>query len=154
MNIDWNALLWFLHILGIALWLGSSIAALLVWPHPADKEARKDWVILIHSLRRLISRASLYGGLLVAISGTSLSLIVQPKSELATVWLTTMQGLGVVAFILALFVLPRIDRSLFLQDACASSDAFDRAQKRYHRTLVVIVLLLLLCLLMAAFKPT
>ncbi len=152
MIVTWKALFWLIHILGLTLWLGSSLSALLIWPHPQSQEKKQNVIAIVHTLRSLVARGSFFGGLLVAISGTSLSLILQPKSELASLWLTTMQGLGVIAFILAFFVLPRVERTIFVQESPPRNE-FDRAQKKYRNLVRIIVLLLLLCLLMAAFKP-
>ncbi len=99
---------------------------------------------------RVVTRASHLGAGLAAIGGTLLSLLVRPKSELGSFWLATMQGLGVVAFIISVFVLTRLGKRLPEADRMGTN----HGSSRYYFWLVIVFVLLLMCLVLGAFRPT
>ncbi len=99
---------------------------------------------------RVVTRTSHLGAGLAAIGGTLLSLLVRPKSELGSFWLATMQGLGVVAFIISVFVLTRLGKQLPEADRMGAN----HGSSRYYFGLVIVFILLLMCLVLGAFRPT
>lgn len=143
-------LLWLIHLVGICLWFGSATAALVVWPTPKSLRRRPTNSVDIRTLIVLLTRAGHVGAGLTALGGTLLSLYVQPKSDLGEFWLTGMQGLGVVAFIVSIFVLTRLGKRI-VQDELTSGDA--ELTQRYRVWLLVVFWILLISLVLAAFKP-
>lgn len=144
---------WFVHIVGISLWLGSTVGGVLLWPRSnqgSDGEAQFHRIIAI----RLVTRVGHMGAGLTAIGGTVLSFLVEPKSKLAEPWLMTMQGAGVIAFVLSVMILTRIGKRIrrATEEKPASPQLIKRA-RWYLRGLIGVLILLLLCLLLAAFKP-
>lgn len=148
-----NEFWWFIHILGSSLWLGTTTAVLLAWPykHPLTKTSHQ--VSDIRTLIGLMNRGSHTGAGLAALGGTVLSFYVHPKSELAAFWLVTMQGLGVIAFVLSVIVSTRLGKRL-IQSLSTDAAIGDHAlYHRYLRLLIWTFVLLFICLIMAAFKP-
>lgn len=142
---------WFIHIVGISIWFGVITAGLLVFPSRKSLINQIPSQLDIRTLVLLLTRMSNIGAGLTAIGGTFLSLLIQPKSELSAFWLTTMQGLGVIAFFLSVIVLTRSGKRL-LRFNSFSVDALNYLQ-RYRIWLFVVFILLLISFIMAAFKP-
>ncbi|MCY0887751.1 MAG: hypothetical protein OWQ59_04760 [Alicyclobacillaceae bacterium] len=156
---------WLLHILGICFWLGGTATVALAWSRaqkavttPKGADSRSTRLSSANELPLLIRLANQSGHLgagLTAITGTVLSFLVEPKIKLAYVWLTYMQGMGVVVFVFSVFVLTRRGKQLMqhLTTETASVEETARLATIYHRWLWTIVLLLLSILVFAAFKP-
>lgn len=146
--------LWFVHILGVVLWLGVSAGLLIVWPSCASLRASLEEPsnrrLDLRTLITLHTRTGHIGAGLTAVAGVTLSFMEQPKSELGTLWLTSMQGLGAVAFIISVIIVARTGKRIVLADESAAIIA---AAGHFRLWLTLTVLLLLICLLMAAFKP-
>lgn len=145
-------LLWFIHIAGICLWFGSTTGVLLVWPSRKSLVNTSRSGVDIRTLTALLTRTGHIGAGFTALGGTILSFLVQPKSELGSVWLAGMQGLGVVAFFISMFVLTRLGKRILR--AQPVSDEELRVALRYHVWLFVVFVILLTCLVLAAFQPT
>lgn len=62
-----------------------------------------------------------------------------------------MQGFGVIAFVLSVFVLTRIGKKITRMEP--NSEAERRVVRAYRNWLSVVWLLLMLSLILAAFKP-
>ncbi len=153
-------LLWFIHLLGIALWLGPTTGGLLLlWPNGRQRDQGRDRKrdrkpparIDVRTCVVLLTRTTHIGAGLAALGGTGLSLIEQPKSNLGLFWLASMQGFGVIAFVLSVFVLTRIGKKITRMEP--NSEAERRVVRAYRNWLSVVWLLLMLSLILAAFKP-
>lgn len=148
-----HQLWWFLHIVGISLWFGTALAALVAWPKPKEglnPDERTAALVLVPFL----TRSGVLGALFTALGGAGLSLTVHPKSELGALWLTSMQGIGVVAFVMSIWVLPRIARRIGNGDGRDALPSRLETLGLYRILITVVFFLLLLCLVAAAFKPT
>lgn len=143
--------LWLVHIFGVSLWLGASSAVLLVWPARKPAEGTSTRQLDVRTLVTLYTRTGHIGAGLTALAGVTLSFMEQPKSQLGTLWITSMQGLGAIAFIISVIVMTRVGKRIIRAD---DSIAMNIACSRYRAWLALTVLLLLICLVMAAFKPT
>ncbi|QQE79291.1 hypothetical protein [Alicyclobacillus sp. SO9] len=166
---------WFIHIFGISLWFGVTTAVLLMWPSKQslrNASTQSEVFVRIQTLVSMLTKSSHMGAGLTALGGVVLSFMVHPKSDLASLWLTSMQGLGVAAFIISTLVMTRKgkrlvkqigpqrieDRELQVQTANTNSLAIDEqflgAASGYRGWLWSVFILLLVCLFMAAFKLT
>ncbi len=141
---------WLIHILGISLWLGVTAGVLIVWPSRKALTAPSSTPLNVRTLVALMTSVGHIGAGLTALAGVVLSFMEQPKSELSTVWLETMQGLGAIAFILSVIVLTRVGKRLIRSEASSVA----ATAGRYRLWLSIVVVLLLICLIMAAFKPS
>ncbi len=93
-----------------------------------------------------------FGAGLTAVGGTGTAFLIQPKSLLGTYWLTSMQGIGVVAFVITVLVMPRLGKKLLLNPLHLNSSPSIRLILHYRRWLQVVSLLLLVNIFIAAFK--
>ncbi|QSO46836.1 hypothetical protein [Alicyclobacillus mengziensis] len=145
---------WLIHVCGIALWFGGIATGVLMWPSKKSFVPQERDTVDVRTMVRVITRTSHLGAGLTAVGGLLLSLLVQPKSVLGSLWLTTMQGLGVVAFIVSVFVLTRMGKRLLQHADHAEMNAAVTHQFRiYYAWLVIVFILLLVSLIMGAFKP-
>lgn len=145
---------WLIHVCGIALWFGGITTGVLMWPSKKSYVSQQRDTVDVRTMVFVITRTSHLGAGLTAVAGVLLSLLVQPKSVLGSVWLTTMQGLGAVAFIVSVFVLTRLGKQLLKQADHAETNAAVTHQFRiYYVWIVVVFILLLVSLIMGAFKP-
>jgi Trk-type K+ transport system membrane component len=156
---------WLFHIIGICFWLGGTATVALAWSRAQKAATTANRANSLSTrlgadgglplLIRLANQSGHIGAGLTAITGTVLSFLVEPKIKLAYVWLTYMQGMGVVVFVFSVFVLTRRGKQLLrhLNTETASVEETVRLATIYHRWLWTIVLLLLSILVFAAFKP-
>jgi uncharacterized membrane protein len=143
--------LWlFLHLLGVAWWMGGGFSSLVV-SIAARAEARPALATVMR-LQWAIARYLVFpGSLLTVVSGLFLTMRLINTPGMGSGWLVTMQGLGMVGALLALTVLvPTAAKLSRLDPAGEHAAYFDRLRKRQWYTGEVAALLGLVALLSAA----
>lgn len=144
--------LWLIHIFGLCLWVGPVTGGLIVWPSKRQLLNETSISMDLRTVVRMITRTGHIGAGLTALAGAVYSFYVQPKSDLGSLWLTTMQGVGVIAFVFFVIVMTRIAKRL--RQLERTEPQFVADAHRYRVWLIVVFILLFICLVMAAFKPT
>jgi hypothetical protein len=106
--------LWYLaHIGGFTLWLGGGLAAMMVGLQ-GKREDPSTQPLVVRMLNTIHRSIMLPGIILAVISGGYLS-APAARAGMPSAWLMLMQGAGVVAALLVLFVsLPTLSRLLRL----------------------------------------
>ena len=123
--------LWlFLHLLGVALWMGGGFSAMAV--AIASKGEARPALATVARLQWAISRNLVFpGSLLTVISGLFLTIKLMRGPAMGNGWLVTMQGLGMVGALLALTVLVPTAAKLTRIDPMGEHSAFfDRLRAR------------------------
>lgn len=144
-----HAFWWLLHILGVALWFGGQVLFSLLWAR--IRKLPDSWNgDMLQSIFLMFDRVSLWSALLTAVSGTVLSFLVEPRAKLSYFWLTYMQGMGIVALILSVFVLRWLGKTVRNRMVASRSPG---STQTYTSILHLNSLILLTILIMAAFKP-
>jgi hypothetical protein len=122
--------LWYLaHIVGYVLWVGGGLAAMLVGirGRQEDRPVQAVVVRLLGGIHRLVM---LPGIALTLASGVALS-IPAARAAAPTAWLMLMQGCGIVAGILVLFVsLPALARLQRIPPTGDTAPRFDALRRR------------------------
>lgn len=150
----------FLHILGIALWLGVALGLALMTGSAAREQDRRIAAFAYRSASRTHKTLGLAGMLLTVGSGVPLTMLggyafFQPFPQH---WLFQMQLLGLVAFLLALFYqLPLSDKLARAAEASAAAGEDSAAYAKYRRrnavSSSVIGLLLVVIIALGALRP-
>jgi len=122
--------LWlFLHFLGFAMWLGGGLASMFAGiASRSETRSGLDAVVRAQSaIQRMIIAP---GALLTVLSGLMLTFALAGMAS-ANVWLMVMQGAGLVAGLLTLFVaLPTATRLSRLDPSGEQAAYFDELRKR------------------------
>jgi hypothetical protein len=123
--------LWyFAHILGYVLWVGGGLAAMLIGIR-GRAEDRPAQALVVRMLGGIHRTVMLPGIVLNLASGVALSIPAARAAE-PTAWLMLMQGTGIVAGILVMFVslpaLARLERMPPTGDTAPRFDALRRRQ--------------------------
>ena len=143
--------LWlFLHLLGVAWWMGGGFSALVV-SIAARAEARPA-LGTVARLQWAIARYLVFpGSLLTVISGLFLTMRLINTPSMGSGWLVAMQGLGIVGALIALTMLVPNAAKLSRLDPMGEHAAyFDRLRKRQWYTGEVAAVLGLVALLSSA----
>ncbi len=122
--------LWlFLHLLGMALWLGGGFSAMAV--AIASKSETRPALGTVARLQWAITRGLIFpGSLLTVVSGLFLTFKLMHGPAMGNGWLVTMQGLGILVALLALAVLVPNAAKLSRIDPMGEHAAyFDRAAR-------------------------
>lgn len=143
--------LWHLaHIAGFTLWLGGGLGAMVVGirGRAEDRPTQAVVVRLLQAIHRLLL---LPGIVLTLASGVYLS-IPAARAAAPSAWLIVMQGAGLVAGILVLFVsLPSLARLGRLSPTGETAPLFDAFRKRQSIAGMIAGMLGLLALLAGVF---
>ena len=143
--------LWlFLHLLGVALWMGGGFSAMAV--AVASRKETRPALATVVRLQWAISRNLIFpGSLLTVVSGLFLTIKLMHGPAMGNGWLVTMQGLGIVGALLALTVLVPTAAKLTRLDPMGDHAAFfDRLRARQRMFGAVAGVLGLVALLSAA----
>jgi len=140
--------LWYLaHILGFTFWLGGGAAAMVVGIR-GGQEDRATQAVVVRLLAGIHRSVILPGLLLAVISGLYLSVRAAQVGAHPTAWLMLMQGAGLVAAILVLFIsLPTLGRLTRISPTGDTSTLFDALRKRQRMAGMIAGILGLLALL-------
>lgn len=158
--MDARGLLLFLHVVGFALWFGVTLtlALLVVRANRAGDAAAVGFVYRASS--RLLRGPGLIGMLLTILSGFGLTGVAGYAlfRPFPNHWLFQMQLLGVLAFLLAVFVqLPNAERLARAAEASAAageaSASFLRFRKRNAIVSSIVGTLLLVVALLGTARP-
>jgi len=123
--------LWlFLHLLGMALWLGGGFSAMAV--AIASKSETRPALGTVARSQWAITRGLIFpGSLLTVVSGLFLTFKLMHGPAMGNGWLVTMQGLGILVALLALAVLVPNAAKLSRIDPMGEHAAyFDRLRAR------------------------
>ncbi len=125
--------LWHLfHIAGFTLWLGGGLAGMTVGMR-GRREDRPSQALIVRMLAGIHRNVMLPGIILTIGSGIPLS-IPAARAVAPSAWLMVMQGLGILAGILVLFVslptLSRLERTAPTGDTAPAFDALRRRQSK------------------------
>ncbi len=143
--------LWlFLHLLGVALWMGGGFSATAV--AIASKAEARPALATVARLQWAIARNLVFpGSLLTVVSGLFLTFKLMNGAAMGNGWLVTMQALGIVGALLALTVLVPTAAKLARLDPMGEYGAFfDRLRARQRMTGSVTGVLGLIALLSGA----
>jgi hypothetical protein len=118
-----------LHIAGFTLWLGGGLAGMYLGIR-GRREDRATQGLIVRLLAG-IHRSVMFPGIILTLaSGIPLS-IPAARATAPSAWLMVMQGLGVIAAILVLFVsLPTLARLERVSPTGDTAPAFDALRKR------------------------
>jgi hypothetical protein len=120
----------FLHLLGFTMWLGGAIASMVVGV-AAKQEERSGLGAVVRAQSKLTKAAIAPGSLLTILSGIILSF--QLGSDIAgfSFWLMVMQGAGLIAALITLFIgLPTATRLGRLDPTGEAARYFDELRAR------------------------
>lgn len=120
---------YFAHITGYVLWVGGGIAAMLIGIRGRAEDRATQGVIvrMLAGIHRLVM---LPGIVLTIVSGAVLS-VPAARAAAPTAWLMLMQGTGIVAGLMVLFVsLPALSRLERLAPTGDSAPRFDALRRR------------------------
>ena len=123
--------LWlFLHLLGIALWMGGGFSAMAV--AIASKAEARSALGTVARSQWAITRGLIFpGSLLTVVSGLFLTFKLMHGPAMGNGWLVTMQVLGIVLALLALAVLvPNAARLSRIDPMGEHAAYFDRLRTR------------------------
>lgn len=159
--MDMRGLLLFLHLLGLALWLGVTLTVALFSVRARRAGEPGVTAFVYRAARGLLRGPGLVGMLLTVVSGFGLVGVVpgyeyfQPSPNH---WLFQMQVLGTIALLLALLVqLPDAERLARAAEASAAagedSAAFVRFRRRNAVVGSIIGVLLIVSIFMGATRP-
>lgn len=118
------------HVLGFVLWLGGGLAGMVI-----GLRGRSEDRVIQGAVTRLQAalnrRLMVPGALLTVISGIYLS-IPAANAGSPSAWLMVMQGAGLIAALLVLFVVnPTIMRLAHLDPIGETAALFDRLRRRH-----------------------
>ena len=118
-----------LHIAGFTLWLGGGLAGMYIGIR-GRREDRAAQGLIVRMLAG-VHRSVMFPGIILTLgSGIPLS-IPAARAAAPSAWLMVMQGLGVIAAILVLFVsLPTLARLERVSPTGDTAPAFDALRKR------------------------
>ncbi len=118
------------HVLGFVLWLGGGLAGMVIGIRGRSEERAIQGAVA-RLQAALSQRLVVPGALLTVISGVYLS-IPAARAGSPSAWLMVMQGAGLVAAILVLFVVnPAIHRLAHLDPVGESAARFDHLRRRH-----------------------
>ena len=122
--------LWlFLHFLGFAMWLGGGLASMFAGI-ASRSETRSGLGAVVRAQSAIQRMIIAPGALLTILSGLMLTFALAGMGS-ANVWLMVMQGAGLVAGLLTLFVaLPTATRLSRLDPSGEQGAYFDELRKR------------------------
>ena len=122
--------LWlFLHFLGFAMWLGGGLASMFAGI-ASRSETRSGLGAVVRAQSAIQRMIIAPGALLTILSGLMLTFALAGMGS-ANVWLMVMQGAGLVAGLLTLFVaLPTATRLSRLDPSSEQAAYFDELRKR------------------------
>jgi len=123
--------LWlFLHLLGVALWMGGGFSALAVGF--ASKTEARSALATVARLQWAIGRSLVFpGSLLTVVSGLILTFRLMHGPAMGNPWMVAMQVLGILGALLALTVLvPTAARLARLDPMGEHAAYFDRMGAR------------------------
>jgi hypothetical protein len=122
--------LWvFLHVLGFVMWLGGGIASMFAGI-ASKSESRAGLGAVVRAQSAVQRMVIAPGALLTLLSGLMLTFALAGMAG-ANVWLMIMQGAGLVAALLTLFIaLPTATRLSRLDPTGSQSAYFDELRKR------------------------
>jgi hypothetical protein len=126
-----NRLWLFLHLLGFTMWLGGAIASMVI-AIAAKREDRHGLGAVVRSQAKLQKMAIAPGALLTVLSGILLTFSVG-GDELGgfSIWLLIMQGAGIIAALLTLFIALPTATKLGVLDPMGNGAAyFDELRQR------------------------
>ena len=121
----------FLHLLGFTMWLGGAIASMVIGI-AARQEERSGLGSVVRAQSKLTKVAIAPGALLTVLSGIILTFQLS-GGEIAgfSLWLVIMQGAGLIAALITLFIsLPTATRLGRLDPAGEASRYFDELRAR------------------------
>lgn len=122
--------LWvFLHLLGFTWWLGGGFAVMLAGI-AAKGEDRAGLAAVVRAQAKIHQMAILPGVLLAVLSGILLTFGLSSRIAGFNTWLVIMQGAGIVAALLALFVSVPTATKLARLDPVANAGVFDELHAR------------------------
>lgn len=141
--------LWlFLHLLGFTMWLGGGLSAMFVGI-AAKREDRRGVGAMVRAQSALYKILIGPGALLTVLSGLILTL--QRYSGGGSAWLMTMQGTGILAALLVLFVaMPASSRIARLDPEGPNAAYYDALRGRLRVVGIVAGTLGLIALLAGA----
>jgi hypothetical protein len=141
--------LWlFLHFLGFVLWLGGSLGNMFAGIR-ARTEPRDQLNAIARSMGVVYRSAVLPGAVLTLVSGLVLTLVVYGA---VSRWVMAMQGLGLVAAIIALVAVVPGAARVTRVDAVSQAGQFDLLRKRTARMAMISGILGLLALFAGAMN--
>lgn len=123
--------LWlFLHLLGMALWMGGGFSAMAV--AIASKGEARSALATVARSQWAISRGLIFpGSLLTVVSGLFLTFKLMHSPAMGNGWLMAMQGLGLVVALLALtFLVPNAAKLARIDPVGEHAAYFDRLRAR------------------------
>ena len=123
--------LWlFLHLLGVALWMGGGFSAMAL--AIASRAEERGALGTVARLQWALARNLIFpGSLLTVVSGLFLTFKLMSSAAMGNGWLVTMQALGLVGALLALTVLVPTAAKLARLDPMGEHAAFfDRLRAR------------------------
>jgi hypothetical protein len=124
-----NRLWLFLHLLGFVMWLGGGLASMFAGI-AAKSESRSGLGAVVRAQSAIQRTIIAPGALLTALSGLMLTFALAGMAS-ANVWLMVMQGAGLVAALLTLFVaLPTATRLSRVDPSGEQAAYFDELRKR------------------------
>lgn len=126
-----NRLWLFLHLLGFTMWLGGGIASMIM-AIAAKREDRPSLGAVVRAQAKLQKTAIAPGSLLTVFTGIILTFSIG-GNELAgfNIWLVIMQGAGVIAAVLTLFIaLPTATKLGRLDPVGEAAAYFDELRQR------------------------
>jgi len=150
----------FLHILGLALWFGVTLALALLTVRANKTEDRRVVAFMYGASSQLLKGPALIGMILTIVGGFGLNgaggfgfFQVTPNH-----WLFQMQVLGLIAFALAIGIqIPNAGRLARAAEATANageeSASFTRFRKRNALVSAINGLLLILLTLLGTLRP-
>jgi uncharacterized membrane protein len=146
------AILLFVHLLGVALWLGSFITYPF-WSWSAKRQAGDALSFTYQALARINLFVTMPGYWLATIGGIGLVVVKPEYHGVQPIWLVFMEVVGIVLFLVALGLLDRRQRTLARLAAGGDQEAF-KAMDRQHAVIASIAgVLMLLVLAVATIKP-
>ena len=159
--MDMRGLLLFLHVLGLAIWLGVTLTIALFSVRARRAGKPEVTAFVYRAARGLLRGPGLLGMLLTVVSGFGLVGVVQGYEYFQPFpnhWLFQMQVLGTIALLLGLLVqLPDAERLARAAEASAAagedSAAFVRFRRRNAVVGSIIGVLLLVSIFMGAVRP-
>jgi flagellar biosynthesis component FlhA len=124
-----NRLWLFLHLLGFIMWLGGGLASMFAGI-AAKSESRSGLGAVVRAQSAIQRTIIAPGALLTALSGLMLTFALAGMAS-ANVWLMVMQGAGLVAALLTLFVaLPTATRLSRVDPSGEQAAYFDELRQR------------------------
>jgi len=124
-----NRLWLFLHLLGFVMWLGGGLASMFAGI-AAKSESRSGLGAVVRAQSAIQRTIIAPGALLTALSGLMLTFALAGMAS-ANVWLMVMQGAGLVAALLTLFVaLPTATRLSRVDPSGEQAAYFDELRQR------------------------